>query len=162
MVLMRGERGDLCHAGAQDGETLAHLPFQPVDPPSHLGSQLDERLTLFELGLPRSVQDLDVRPQLGADLGDIPVSASGQDVCGTGHRVRDGGPFTEAGQVTFDHGQAGLEVLSVHQGSIVAQRSSAGELMKMSIGGSAPLGDVRVPPVRSGMPGSTSRNKPSG
>jgi hypothetical protein len=38
-----------------------------------------------------------------------------------------------------DHGQAGLEVLSVHPGSIVAQRSSAGELMKMSIGGSAPL-----------------------
>jgi hypothetical protein len=41
-----------------------------------------------------------------------------------------------------DLGQAGLEVLSAHQGSIVAQRSSAGELMKMSIGGSAPLGDA--------------------
>ncbi len=91
------QRGDLCHAGAQDGETLAHLPFQPVDPLSHLGSQLDERLTLFELGLPQGVQDL---------------------------------------------GQAGLEVLSAHQGSIVAQRSSASELMKMSIGGSAPLGDA--------------------
>ncbi len=91
------QRGDLCHAGAQDGEALAHLPFQPVDPLSHLGSQLDERLTLFELGLPLGVQD---------------------------------------------HGQAGLEVLNVHQGSIVAQRSSAGELMKMSIGGSAPLGDA--------------------
>ncbi len=116
---IREQRGDLCHASCQGGEALAHLPDVLVDPPALLGEALAHLPALLKLSFTQGVQGLGVGTQLGADLGYILVSASGQRASGGTVGAGQDELFAELGDVALDDGQAGLDVVGGRHCQIV-------------------------------------------
>ncbi len=101
---------DLSHPGAHLGEAGPYF-----------GLQVGDGHPLLSLGLAQRVEHLGVGSQLGSNLGDVAVGASGELTRGGGVRSTEGDFLAELADRFFKRAKAGLDIVR-------RERSHAGQL----------------------------------